>query len=154
MKVAIALDHHNDISAHFGRSPAFLILSLAGGQVLRKEIRINDQARHHDGSANTACHDHAHTHDHSRFVQLLGDCRAVICLGMGMGARTSLERTGIAVMVLKERCTPEEAAIQFEAGTLTPDPGACCRALGYDTPPHSWGGPQSPYWITSTPPHR
>jgi len=123
MKVAVAMDSHHEISDHFGRSPTFVILSLVNSRISQMEIRINDQAVHQDV--------HAHAHDHNRFVQLLGDCQAVICLGMGAGARTALERAGIQVKILKERCSPEEAALRYESGSLDLDPGACCQGSGH-----------------------
>ena len=127
MKVAIPVTHDTRISAHFGRSPAFLILDVDQGRIHQRELRPNDQAgtgqdRHPDHA-----HDHGHGHDHGRFVHLLGDCRAVVGLGMGTGARFSLESAGILVRILKAPCTPEEAAIRFEAGDLEADPGPSCR---------------------------
>lgn len=129
MKVAIPVTRDIRISAHFGRSPAFLVLDVDQGEILHRELRPNDQAG--TGSTPHAHHDHAeghsHGHDHGRFVQLLGDCRAVVGLGMGAGARFSLESAGILVRILEAPCAPEEAAIQFEAGRLEGRPGPTCQ---------------------------
>lgn len=129
MKVAIPILPPSRMSAHFGRSPAFLVLEVSGGRVLSQETRANDQASLGEGRHETHHHDHGqghgHPHDHNRFVQLLGDCQAVIGLGMGAGARQSLEAAGIAVRLLRTPCTPEEAALQFEAGTLESGPRSC-----------------------------
>jgi predicted Fe-Mo cluster-binding NifX family protein len=129
MKIAVAMESQHEISAHFGRSPSFLILSLINGRVSREELRINDQASHHDRPPRYASR--AHAHDHNRFVQLLGDCHSVICLGIGAGARSALERAGIKVLVLKERCSPEEAALGSESGSLEFEPGGCCHGGGH-----------------------
>lgn len=126
MKVAIAITTETEISAHFGRSPAFLILSVENGLIQHREIRANDQATQGQGQDHSHDHSHAHPHDHNRFVQLLGDCRAVIGLGMGAGARHSLESAGIQVRLLDQPCSPEEAAIRFASGALDATPGACC----------------------------
>lgn len=130
MKVAIPIHSPSRMSAHFGRSPAFLVLEVSGGRVLSQETRVNDQAGLGEGPHDTHPHDHGHGHprDHNRFVQLLGDCQAVIGLGMGAGARKSLEAAGVAVQLLRTPCTPEEAALRFEAGTLEPGPRSCSGA--------------------------
>jgi predicted Fe-Mo cluster-binding NifX family protein len=133
MKVAVPVTRDERISAHFGRSPAFLILDLDQGQVRRRELRLNDQAGQepigaiHPHPAAGHDHGHGHPHDHGRFVQLLGDCHAVVGLGIGPGARLSLESCGIKVRILKAPCTPEAAALQFEAGALEAEPGPSCR---------------------------
>lgn len=129
MRVAIPVTRDTRISAHFGRSPAFLILDVDQGQIRRRELRPNDQAGTGGGHPHEGDHDHGHTHghDHGRFVHLLGDCRAVVGLGMGTGARFSLESAGILVRILGAPCSPEEAAIRFEAGLLEADPGPCCQ---------------------------
>ena len=126
MKVAIAITTETEISAHFGRSPAFLILSVEKGQIQHRETRANDQATPEVGHDHNHDHSPGHGHDHNRFVRLLGDCRAVIGLGMGAGARQALESAGIIVRLLDTRCSPEEAAVQFELGLLESNPGVCC----------------------------
>lgn len=130
MKVAIAIDNRSEISAHFGRSPAFLVFTVEKGQIQSRKIRANDQAT--AGEATNHGHSHAHAHDHSRFVQLLGDCRAVIGLGMGAGARHALEAAGIQVRLLEAPCAPEEAVIRYETGLLESYPGACCGGGHHD----------------------
>lgn len=134
MKVAIPILTETEISAHFGRSPAFLILTVEQGQIQHQEVRANDQARpglgqheHRPDSAQA----HAHSHDHNQFVRLLGDCRAVIGLGMGAGARKALESAGIEVLLLAVPCSPEEAALQFASGRLEPSSGIGCACSGH-----------------------
>lgn len=125
MKVAIPVLHEPRISAHFGRSPAFLVLTVTQGRIRQRELRPNDQAPHGQGASHPA-HGDGHGHDHHRFVQLLGDCRAVVGLGMGAGARFALESAGIQVRILDGPCSPEEAALRFEAGLLDTEPGPSC----------------------------
>lgn len=130
MKVAVAVDNRSEISAHFGRSPAFLIFTVENGRVKRREIRTNDQVVPGDSKPKQSDHRHTHAHDHNRFVRLLADCKAVVGLGMGPGARVALESAGIMVRILKAPCAPEEAAIRFESGVLTPDPCMSCGCHG------------------------
>ena len=129
MKVAIPIDHRSEISAHFGRSPAFLVFTLDHGVIQQRELRTNDQAVPEEGLLHAD--GHSHSHDHNRFVRLLGDCAAVIGLGMGSGARVALESAGLKVRILREPCSPEEAAIQFESGLLEANPGLSCGCHGH-----------------------
>ena len=133
MKIAIPIDNRSDMSAHFGRSPAFLIFTVENGRILHREIRSNDQAAPGTESVDPQAQSHVHSHDHNRFVRLLGDCRAVIGLGMGAGARVALEAAGINVRLLAESCSPEEAAVRFESGLLESSPVACCAGHGHHT---------------------
>ncbi|MCE1204579.1 MAG: hypothetical protein LWW79_08230 [Holophagaceae bacterium] len=134
MKVAVAIDNRSEISAHFGRSPAFLVFTLRNGQIEQREIRTNDQAIPKVSHTHQGGELHAHSHDHNRFVQLLGDCRAVIGLGMGPGARLALESAGIMVRIISERCAPEEAAVRFESGQLAPDLRMSCGCPSHAQP--------------------
>lgn len=126
MKVAVAITSETEFSAHFGRSPAFLVLRVENGQIQQRELRANDQAGHGSEPPHDHAHPHAQAHDHSRFVQLLGDCQAVLGLGMGAGARHALEAAGLQVRVLAAPCAPEEAALRFAAGALNDQSVGCC----------------------------
>lgn len=134
MKIAIPILTETEISAHFGRSPAFLILTVEQGRIQHRQIRTNDQAGprlgQHEHSPDSA-HPQAHSHDHNRFVQLLGDCRAVVGLGMGAGARRALESAGLEVRLLAGPCSPEEAALQFATGRLESSSGLGCACSGH-----------------------
>jgi predicted Fe-Mo cluster-binding NifX family protein len=129
MKIAIPINNRSDMSAHFGRSPAFLVFSVENGQVQHREVRVNDQAT--PGTVPDHPQGHLHAHDHNRFAQLLGDCQALIGLGMGAGARLALEGAGIKVRLLAGPCPPEEAALRFESGLLEVNPGTCCSDHGH-----------------------
>ncbi len=122
MKIAVPVNEHEAMSPHFGRSHAFLVLEVEGGTIVRRDTRINDQA----GSGQDHVHGHAHGHDHARFVRLLGDCEAVVSLGMGAGARHALESAGLAVRLLDTGSTPDAAALRFANGSLNGTQGTCC----------------------------
>ena len=124
MKIAVPVNQHEAMSLHFGRSHAFLVLEVEGGTIVRRDTRINDQTGiGHDPAQG---HAHLHGHDHTRFVSLLGDCEAVVSLGMGSGARHALEAAGLTVRLLETGCSPDEAALRFESGSLDATKGTCC----------------------------
>ena len=125
MKVAVAIDNRSEISCHFERSPAFLVFTVENGETRRREIRANDQAPADPRRGPQT----AHSNDHKRFVDLLGDCQAVIGLGIGAAARHALESGSIQVRMLSAPCPPEAAAIQYESGLLESDSGHCCGGI-------------------------
>lgn len=141
MKIAIPSMDGQTLSAHFGRSRYFLVLDLEGGVIRSHELRANNQA--HGAPSNNqehhVCgshdepeqgHTHAHGHDHAGFAALLSDCAAVICGGMGGGARTALEAAGLRVCLVDATMPPEEAAKAYERGILQEREGAGCGHHG------------------------
>lgn len=122
MKIAIPVNPDLQMSPHFGRCHAFLVVEVVEGLILSRELRSNDQGdavqNHHSA--------HHHGHDHNRFVQLLEGCAAVVGAGMGSGARRALESAGLAVRLVDGGFTPDEAALRFAAGQLNPTVASCC----------------------------
>lgn len=132
MKIAIPVNPDLQMSPHFGRCHAFLVVEVVEGLILSRELRSNEQgdAGHDHHPANQHGldhhrHDH-HRHDHHRFVQLLAGCAAVVGAGMGSGARRALESAGLAVRLVDGGFTPDEAALRFAAGQLNPTVASCC----------------------------
>ncbi len=126
MKVAIPSMDGQSISAHFGRSRYFLVVEVAEGLVITREQRSNEQAS--GGSREGHAHGQAdhHGHDHGAFARLLLDCEAVLCGGIGLGARRALEGAGLQVRVIDPALTPEDAARAFVRGdSSTGEAGGC-----------------------------
>lgn len=116
MKVAIPSMDGASISAHFGRSRCFLVLGIEAGLIDSREVRINGQAEaQSDGGQVPGGH---HGHDHGAFARLLADCQAVLCGGIGLGARRALEGAGLQVRVVDSGLAPEDAARAFARGDL------------------------------------
>ena len=128
MKIAIPSMDGQSISAHFGRSRYFLVLGIEGGLVRSRELRINVQEQGHEHEAHASGEHHAH--DHGAFANLLSDCEAVICGGMGMGARRSLEGAGLRICIVDTTLMPEEAASAYALGNLVEPQGAGCGCRG------------------------
>ena len=94
MKIAIPTNDGTSISAHFGRSAAFLIFEAENGQVKRQELKSNSQHHSHDqGSCGHEAEGHAQ-HSHQGILSALDGCEVVICAGMGQGAVDALKSTG------------------------------------------------------------
>lgn len=124
MKVAIPSMDGASISAHFGRCRCFLVFGLEAGLIASREVRINGQAEAQSHEEQVPGGHHGH--DHGAFVRLLADCQAVLCGGIGLGARRALEGAGLQVRVVGPALAPEDAARAFARGDLsTCEAGGC-----------------------------
>ena len=118
MKIAIPSMDGASISAHFGRSRLFMVFDFEQGRARSCEIRINGQAI--QSALDEERHGGRFAHDHGAFARLLGDCGAVLCGGIGHGARQVLEHAGLKVLIVDPGLAPEEAARAFDEGVLQP----------------------------------
>lgn len=137
MKIAIPTMDGHSISAHFGKSKAFLVFETEGGAIKTRELRDNDQHKAQDAGQDghsqgeTHGHEHVHHHDHGGFTRLLNDCQAVIVRGMGAGAVQAMLTAGIRIYLVEETCSPEEAIARFAAGKLLAQEGGSCGCHGH-----------------------
>ncbi len=113
MKIAVITDDGNTISQHFGRALFYQVLTIEDGKVVSQEQRDKPGHGHfaaahaHDGDHHGGDHhggdhhagDHhgaGHGHDgashqkHVSMAEVISDCEAVLCGGMGMGAYQSM----------------------------------------------------------------
>lgn len=133
MKIAFPTMDGQTISAHFGRSSGFLVLEMAQGQFLGRELRANGQAHpapSHDHAEPGGCAGHG-GHDHAGFVHQLQDCEAIVVCGMGGGALSAMRNAGIRVFLAEGGTLPEEAAVQLAAGFLPELEGGTCGCHGH-----------------------
>ena len=108
MKIAIAYEA-GLIYQHFGHTPAFKLYEIAEGKIAETQIMDTN------GSGHGAL---------AGFLASLG-VQAVICGGIGGGARYALAEAGIAVYGGVSG-DADEAAEEFAAGVLDFDPCARC----------------------------
>lgn len=137
MKIAIPTMDGQSVSAHFGKSKAFLVFETEGGTIKNREIRENDQHKAHDeshgchGEGHEPSQGHHHQHDHGGFTRLLRDCEAVIVRGMGAGAVQAMRSAGIRIFLVEEACSPEDAVARFATGQLLAQEGGSCGCRGH-----------------------
>ena len=127
MKIAVAALDGDNISAHFGRSPYFLIFHIEEGKIVGKELRSNTFTAHARGECHGQEGQGHGPRGHDSIVEALSDCTAVLCYGMGGRAREALLREGIQPCVLGERCTPEDAIALYLEGKLPAADQDPCR---------------------------
>ena len=131
MKVAVATIDGISISQHFGRSTGFVVFDIEEATIKSRELRTNDRTPHAQGLCtgdheNGAAHQHA-GHGHTGVIDLLGDCKIVICGGMGGGAAMALSQQGIQPVLVPVVCSAEEAVSHYLNGTATPAPAGFCN---------------------------
>lgn len=102
MKIAAITDDGKTISKHFGRAAYYLVVTVEDGIIQASEMReklghahFSDQP--HDESAHGPGHgmDSTSHNKHLQMSDVISDCSALICGGMGMGAYQSMLQRGI-----------------------------------------------------------
>ncbi len=106
MKIAAITDDGKTISQHFGRAPYYLVLTIEDGKVVTREMRDKIGHSHFTGqghSEETTGTGHgmdASSHNkHLSMAEVISDCAALLCGGMGMGAYESMRSLNIQPVV-------------------------------------------------------
>lgn len=105
MKIAFITDDGKTISRHFGRAPYYLVIELAEGQEINREIRNKLGHQHYVKSEEEPNHsagsgmDSASHKKHGQMSEAIEDCQVLVCGGMGRGAYQSMQSFGIKPIV-------------------------------------------------------
>jgi transcriptional regulator with XRE-family HTH domain/predicted Fe-Mo cluster-binding NifX family protein len=106
MKVAAITDDGKTISQHFGRARYYLVLTIEEGKVVNREMRekmghTHFQEQAHTDENSSAGHgmDSDSHNKHMSMAQVIADCKALLCGGMGMGAYESMRQLNIQPVV-------------------------------------------------------
>lgn len=108
MKIAVITDDGKTISQHFGRAPYYQVVEIINGEVVDREMRdkighsqfSHREQRHVDPEKGSGTDPASHS-KHERMAEVISDCDALICGGMGRGAYQSMETFGIKPIVTK-----------------------------------------------------
>lgn len=105
LKIAAITEDGTTISQHFGRALYYLVLTVENGQIIARELR---EKLGHSQFANEV-HleipgqphgmDPASHNKHLWMAQVISDCQALLCRGMGRGAYESMVEAGIRPVV-------------------------------------------------------
>lgn len=122
MKIAVASDDGQAISAHFGRTRGFIIYDVDGKNVKAREYRPNTFTGHVRGLEHAG-----HEVDrHGPVLSALADCAMVISHGMGKRMYDDLRNAGIQSLITDE--TDIKAAVEaYLRGELLDHPERGCR---------------------------
>ena len=121
-KIAFVSDDGQNISAHFGRAPKVVVVSVEDGREIERELRDKEtHGQHEHGHDHEHEHDHAHhQHDHAGKFAVMADCQVLIGRGMGSPALAHAEGMGLSVFLVSQ-ATIDEALQAYLAGTLQHD---------------------------------
>jgi len=116
MKLAFITDDERSISRHFGRAQYYLIVTIEGGKITRRERR--DKLGHAHFADTPPAEEPHHPHGmgptaesrHAAMLEGISDCEALFCGGMGRGAYESVKSRGIKPIVTE--ITDIDAAVQ------------------------------------------
>ncbi len=105
-KIAAITDDGKTISQHFGRAQYYLVSTIENGVVIKQELRSKighahfaEEPHAHDQPGQQHGMDAASHNKHLQMAEAIGDCEALLCRGMGMGAYESMKIRGIRPLV-------------------------------------------------------
>jgi predicted Fe-Mo cluster-binding NifX family protein len=123
-KVAAITDDGKTISQHFGRAGYYLVATVENGQIVSRELRDKLGHTHfvnqpHSEEQPGQMHGmDAASHDkHLEMAEAIGDCEALLCRGMGMGAYQSMQARGIRPVVT-DIADIEKAVMAYIEGSI------------------------------------
>lgn len=108
IKIAAVSEDGETISAHFGRAPFYVVVSVDQGRVLSRETRDKLGHAQFAGEHDEGPHEadpRGHGFDavsqdrHARMVTAIADCGVLLARGMGAGAFASMQQAGIEPIV-------------------------------------------------------
>ena len=114
MKIALATLNGTTVTGHFGRTKAFVVIDLADGVEVEREVREVGSCTQGNNP------DPGHRRRHHDLVDTVRDCDVVIAGGMGLPVQERLQEAEIEV-VLTDTRSIDEAVQQYAAGTLVHD---------------------------------
>jgi len=128
LKIAFITDDGKTISRHFGRAGHYLVIEIEDGKEISRKMRdklghthFAQQGEHHDhehgagGGSGMGAESHS---KHQNMAEVISDCQALICGGMGRGAYQSMEVLGITPVVTQE-FNIDSALDAYLKGSLT-----------------------------------
>jgi predicted Fe-Mo cluster-binding NifX family protein len=115
----------NLVSQHFGQSQGFIVFETEGTEILNREFRTNHYTPHAQGLCNHEGESHRGHHSHTSVLELLGDCKVVLCGGIGAGAVRALSTNGIETMIVSGIQSAEDGVTAYLTGMVIQGAKAC-----------------------------
>jgi predicted Fe-Mo cluster-binding NifX family protein len=112
-KIAFVCDDADTLSAHFGRAPKVVVITLDDGNEVSREIRDKEFHGQHNHEE--------HGHDHGGMFAPMADCQVMVVRGMGSPALAHAESMGLKVFLVEQKLV-NEALRAYQDGTLINDP--------------------------------
>ncbi|MCX7001481.1 MAG: NifB/NifX family molybdenum-iron cluster-binding protein [Candidatus Sumerlaeota bacterium] len=119
MKIAVASSDGVAVSCHFGRSACFIVYEIQDNKIANREMRPNHQTAFAQGQClDGVPHSHDQAHSHADVVEILKDCQAILCQGMGWRAAEELSASGIQPLIVEEVPTCDDAVASYIRGDI------------------------------------
>lgn len=125
MKIAAITDDGKTISQHFGRAAYYMVVTVENEKITGSELRekmghVHFVDQHHASESPGQKHgmDPASHNKHIQMSEVIADCEALLCRGMGMGAYESMKSRGIKPIVT-DIPNIEDAVMAYVQGTIT-----------------------------------
>lgn len=125
MKIAVITDDGKTISQHFGRAAYYMVVTVENEKITGSELRekmghVHFVDQHHASESPGQKHgmDPASHNKHIQMSEVIADCEALLCRGMGMGAYESMKSRGIKPIVT-DIPNIEDAVMAYVQGTIT-----------------------------------
>ncbi len=113
--IGFVCDDPQTISAHFGRAPLVVAVTVEDGREIAREVRPRGEGGHHHD------HDHEqHDRDHGPKFAEMADCQVMIVRGIGSPALDHAQAMGMTVYLV-DQPSVDAALAAYLAGTLTSD---------------------------------
>ncbi len=113
IKIAIATSNGDYVDGHFGAADFFEIYELVGNDFKKNEdrgVKIPEDYKPSENISSCAC---ACAGLIPYKIEALKDCKAVVCLRIGPGAKRQLENNGISAFDIE--CSVDEALEKLAA---------------------------------------
>jgi predicted Fe-Mo cluster-binding NifX family protein len=123
MKIAAITDDGKTISQHFGRASHYLVATIEDGKIVKRELREKlghahfANMPHEEETGKPHGYGPAAEDKHNRMAASIGDCQALLCRGMGMGAYESMQAHGIRPVVT-DIASIDEAVMAYAEGRI------------------------------------
>lgn len=124
MKFALITDDGKTISQHFGRAQHYLVVTVENGQIVNREMRdklghshFASQPHEEDKTGQPHGMDADSHNKHLQMSEIITDCEALLCRGMGRGAYESMKIRNIRPMVT-DIASIDEAIIAYVNGQI------------------------------------
>ncbi len=124
LKIAAITDDGITISQHFGRAGKYLVATVEDDKIIARELRqkmghahSTDQPHHDELPGHQHGLDPASHNTHIQMSEVIADCEALLCGGMGKGAYESMKMRGI-LPVVTDIADIDEAVLAFAANRI------------------------------------
>jgi predicted Fe-Mo cluster-binding NifX family protein len=123
-KIAAITDDGETISQHFGRAQYYLVTTIENEKIVSRELRnklghahFSNQVHLEEQPGQPHGMDAASHDRHLQMAEVIADCEALLCRGMGRGAYESMQVRGIRPVVT-DIARIDEAVMSYIEGSL------------------------------------